>query len=851
MLSWKRILCLTLSLLCACACLALRLPTAEAESAKHPAVGLSERADKQKRLAQCEWDAPETEPGTILFADPDTGALSRAIPHAIDEGIEADKKIYFNSTNFPDKVFRQFLIDAFGQDYMTELQSAYVTVMDVSGMGIGTLTGIKYFSRLKALYCGAAYDENGSVMGKNNLSSLSLTVHDELDYLYCDNNKLQSIDLSALRSLNYFVCDYNPITKLNLSNNRALIKLYCGHTKITKVDCSVCSQLEEFEIIGNGLTSFDFSTLKTVKKIYIDNNKLTSVNLSACAALERFYCSYNSMKTLDISTRETLYEVDCSHNQLTTIKFKSWGRLNTLDCSYNKLSYLNFRIIPNITYLYCENNQFTELDLKGLTHLSSLHCDNNKLTYLSFDTLVSLFCSNNLLTEIDAPMSPYMCKLDCSCNHLQALDMSQNEWMEEFYCYDNEIKELDLGKCTRLRLFDCSFNQIESLDLSNDWSLRKMDCSYNRLTKLDLSANPNVELLLCGGQRRCVSPLAAGDAERTYDAHAIVADPSRISPVGGEPYTFDPDTGVFSFDPSVSQFTYNYDTGSIQMMDVTLLMPYEGEGTVKLTDAQVSYKGTTPYMVHTGAALAPAFAVYDESGSVIDPARYTYQFTNNRDPGNATLEVSFIGSEHTCSTWFKILLPGTTSTTVENVQDGIQVKWAAVKGAKGYVIYRRAWSTTTNGWTDFARWNNTTETTYIDGTDAAHKVFAGTRYQYGVKAYYSDPMDNYNLGVVGPLKTTVRITTRTLNSVTGGSRRLTVKWAGSKVFTGYEVQVATNEAFTQNVKTVKITNAATVQTTVTGLNAGATYYARVRSYHEFEGMTYYGGWSNVKSAKTK
>ena len=38
--------------------------------------------------------------------------------------------------------------------------------------------------------------------------------------------------------------------------------------------------------------------------------------------------------------------------------------------------------------------------------------------------------------------------------------------------------------------------------------------------------------------------------------------------------------------------------------------------------------------------------------------------------------------------------------------------------------------------------------------------------------------------------------------------------------------------------------------TFTGLKTRTTYYARVRSYHEFEGFTYYGQWSNVLNAKT-
>ena len=291
-------------------------------------------------------------------------------------------------------------------------------------------------------------------------------------------------------------------------------------------------------------------------------------------------------------------------------------------------------------------------------------------------------------------------------------------------------------------------------------------------------------------------------------------------------------------------------------------------GTVEWNSSDVKFTGSTPYVLYNGQAKTPRFTVKDAFGNVIDASQYTYEFKENTQPGTGYLFVTFTnGYTGTIRATFKIYLPATTKTTVENVDNGIKVTWAPVTGAAGYVIYRRAWSSTTGGWTTFARWNNTTETTYIDGADAAHKVYAGTRYQYGIKAYFArrldpianteiggnvnEPSGNYNLGQVGPLKTTVRITTRTLNTVTGGSKQLTVKWAGSSNFTGYEVQIATDSGFTKNVKTVTISNAKTYQTTIKSLKSSTTYYVRVRSYHEFEGMTYYGGWSNVKSAKTK
>ena len=270
------------------------------------------------------------------------------------------------------------------------------------------------------------------------------------------------------------------------------------------------------------------------------------------------------------------------------------------------------------------------------------------------------------------------------------------------------------------------------------------------------------------------------------------------------------------------------------------------DGTVELNPNDVKLNGKTPYRVYNGKAQTPRVIVKDKSGKTVAASKYTVTYRNNVNPGTAYADVTMKDTGAVKSVWFKIYLPATTSTTVQNVNDGIQVSWKKVDGAKGYVIYRRAWNLKDKGWTTFERWNNTKSTTWTD-----KKVYAGTRYQYGVKAYFSDPMDNYNLGIVGPLKTTVRITTRTLSSVTPGSKKLTVKWAGSKLFTGYEVQVATDKNFTKDVKTVTVKKASTFQTVIKGLKKSTTYFVRVRSYHVFEGMTYYGGWSNVLNGKTK
>jgi len=267
---------------------------------------------------------------------------------------------------------------------------------------------------------------------------------------------------------------------------------------------------------------------------------------------------------------------------------------------------------------------------------------------------------------------------------------------------------------------------------------------------------------------------------------------------------------------------------------------------VEIDPSDVRYLGATPYVIYDGTEKTPRVIARNAAGGIVPENEYTVTYRNNTQPGSAFADVRWNGGEETRTIMFKIYLPPTEATTVENTADGIRIAWDPVDGAKGYVIYRRAWNAQSSGWSAFARWNHTTETTWTDT-----KVYAGTRYQYGVKAYFDDPMNHYDLGLVGPLKTTVRITTRTVTAVTPGTKRLTVKWSGSAVFTGYDVQIATDAAFTKGLRTVRIANPKTYRTTLENLRANTTYYVRVRSYHVFGGMTYHGEWSDAVCGKTK
>ncbi len=107
----------------------------------------------------------------------------------------------------------------------------------------------------------------------------------------------------------------------------------------------------------------------------------------------------------------------------------------------------------------------------------------------------------------------------------------------------------------------------------------------------------------------------------------------------------------------------------------------------------------------------------------------------------------------------------------------IKVQWSAVKGAGGYVVYRK--TAGASGWT---RLGTTTSTAYTD-----KKVKAGTVYYYTLKAYKGSTTSSYNkTGWAGVILSTPTV------KISNASNGIKVTWskvAGAKGYTVYSSQL--------------------------------------------------------------
>lgn len=820
--------------------------------------------------AIAEQDAPEEEPEALApveqapqeaFDAPEEEPLAEETEELTPKG-----DIQVSAGNFPDANFRDWIKANItgGSSTLTQAQMDAVTIIDVSSEHIANLKGISRFRNLDCLYCSDNQLTELDLTGnkkltevsctENQLTKISVSSCTELAILDAGSNKLTSINLSYNKKLKHVLLNGNRLTKLNVDNNPALEILHIEDNNLSSLRLTNNTALKSLQLANNpSLKSLDLSKNTALESAYLNKTGITSINVANCANLIDLDVTYTGITSLDVSKNKKLTRLFSNYTELKTLNVSNNPALQMLEVQSNNLSALNLSNNTDLRALKCSGNSIKNLDVSACPLLYTLYaCENGiqKIDLSKNTNIAYLDLWANCLTELDVSKMPNLLELNCGDNYLSSLNVTKNTKLNYLDCGNNQIAYLNLSYNPELYTLFCQGNRLQFLNVGGCTKLYRLECQGNHLRALHLENNSDLDDLTMSPQNSTDAlnyTLSGG--KYTYNMRGLFetgSEASHVKPYDST-YSYNTSTGVMTMPGNVSTLKYRYDTGAGEMV-VVVRRYYTGTFTVAFSESAVEYKGTTPYVIYNGTERRPDFVVRDSNGKWIDPedGYFDYWYVSNKTPGTGWLYIRMYGGTTEKSLWFKIYMPPTTKTTVENISTGIWLTWEPVEDAKGYVIYRRAWNLVDGGWTDFQRWNNTTDTEWLD-----EKVYAGTRYQYGIKAYYNDPMDNYNLGIVGPLKTTVRITTRTLNSVTGGSKQITAKWSGSSVFTGYEVQIATDYSFTQNVKTVKIGKASTYQTTIKDLKANTTYWVRVRSYHIFEGTTYYGGWSNRMSGKTK
>ena len=234
--------------------------------------------------------------------------------------------VEINEENFPDEIFRSFLLEqGYGSDgVLTDAEIAGVASIDVNSKDIRSLKGIEFFTALTDLAC-----------NENQLTALDVSQLTALKKLGCSANQLTELDVSKLTALTFLSCSNNQLTELDVSLLSALDTLNCWSNQFTSLDVSRNTALDYLDCGFNQLTSLDISNNPGLVTLYCDYNQLTVIDVSKQTALDELFCDNNQLTSLDVSQNTALTTLLCSDNQLTSLDVSKNTELYLLGCYQN------------------------------------------------------------------------------------------------------------------------------------------------------------------------------------------------------------------------------------------------------------------------------------------------------------------------------------------------------------------------------------------------------------------------------------------------------------------------------------------------------------------------------------
>ena len=393
----------------------------------------------------------------------------------------------------------------------------------------------------------------------NLITELDVSGLPKLTYLYCENNRLTRLELGHQGYLDSLTCSNNELASLDLSRAYTLEYLYCSNNKLTELDVSKNTALMHLECGGNLLKQVDVSYNTGLVRLYCENNLLEGLDINNNTSLEKLHCYGNPFKVLDLRNVSNLRFTATEGTKTSTEEYDSYvyyknelqvGKdvrlvvegegilidgahfpdpafrtaVEAYDTDENGLlsdpeiaavtalplsekgitSLKGLEYFTALSTLFCDENLLTELDVSKNTALSALYCDNNRLTSLDVTgnpELTVLGCSNNELRELDLRKNTLLTVLSVSGNKLETLDVSQSPELRGIDCSNNELTELKTGKCVNMISLNCDHNKLTSMDFSKMPMLLYLTCHANSISVLDLSKASMLKQAVLKGEK--------------------------------------------------------------------------------------------------------------------------------------------------------------------------------------------------------------------------------------------------------------------------------------------------------------------------------------------------------------
>lgn len=180
-----------------------------------------------------------------------------------------------------------------------------------------------------------------------------------------------------------------------------------------------------------------------------------------------------------------------------TLQMNSEQTITQLYCSGNMLTQVNVADLENLEILVCNDNSLSMIPLYTNTRLRELSCQRNQLKNLSLLTNKELVCLNvaqNPLTTLSFTSAPHLTYVNLAQTQLNRFNASSYPELRVCIVQEGALSTITLP--ASVEEVYAAKNDLQNLDLKQSTRLKQLWLSDNQLENLDLSMQSVLEGLI-------------------------------------------------------------------------------------------------------------------------------------------------------------------------------------------------------------------------------------------------------------------------------------------------------------------------------------------------------------------
>ena len=302
----------------------------------------------------------------------------------------AKANVVINSTNFPDPVLREALVDCGiddGDGILTDEEIENATDY-IHLEGCKNLKGLEYLKNMKFI------DLNGSEESYSSITSIDLSKFPKLERLNIQDYAITSLDATYSTMLGLVeIVRCREFTSIKVDSKRSDLGVFLNNLpKLTSMENCVFNHVSVVEFYKTGIQDIDMSDHPTLASLWVKGDdegdyELNSINVLGCNNLWDLSIDRVKLKSVRLNALPNFYDISLFNCHTTDLAVENMPNLGGIKCDGCTIQNLTIKGCPVLNGVGCADNSIHNLIIDDSPKLYSLDVLNNMLMWLDMSNV--------------------------------------------------------------------------------------------------------------------------------------------------------------------------------------------------------------------------------------------------------------------------------------------------------------------------------------------------------------------------------------------------------------------------------------------------------------------------------